>query len=808
MAQILTERTEYQARQVNKTPNIVLKIEGIEEAFGSQDVFTFIRYGENSIKFGDDIVYGGIVLDLVSQDAVDLTGSSTTITQQLVQDRGSVQSVTNLDIELQDPNGELTERINDETFTQDILGRSAEIAYMFQGGSYPEDSIILLNGVITDVEYLPTTIKLKISHPVQFLRQRIAEPTQHELTGAIDSAVTTIPVSGQFLEPATDFRTFVRINDEVIEYTSTTATTLLGATRGTQRTSPQAHEEEDDVDSFYMLEGTGIDIALKLLLSNPLGGSIDSFTPDNFVDAREAGQIPNSFFVLRRNLIRELGVTTGDTYILAAKPGTAADPYTDQGIIQDVVFFDSGTYVITQTDTGSLVGDPEDYFIQIRSQFDVWPFGLGLKPSQVDIGGFLRIQEIFSADFPQMEVYVTDAINATDFIASELMVPNGLYLIPKKGRVSLGRTSVPLTELGTIELDEDTIVNPDRIKIKRGINKNFYNAVIYKYDIDSLENKLINNLAIISADSTQRIKFPNKPYVIEAAGFRKLIGGTEGLIERQANAYLERYKFGAEEISNVQVPLGVGFNIDVGDTVIFGANNLNLSDSKSGSKAFGSRVMEVTNKKFPINGGAITLTLLDTQFSIAGRFGSISPSSFIKSASGSQIVLKPSFGQSEFVGEVQKWRGQERQKIKLRSQDFEHEFENFIVSFSGIDTIVLRDPIPAQVKEDYILEIADYDDVRGNRNKAVFAYFNPSVNITSGDSQTVFSVSDASDLFEGATIYVRNDDYSNLSGEVTITNIDTLEITVSQALGFIPASSDKIELIGFVEDSGQPYKII
>ena len=808
MAQQLTERTQYQARQVNKTPNIVLKIEGIEEAFGSQDVFTFIRYGENSIRFGDDIVYGGIVLDLVSQDAVDLTGSSTTITQQLVQDRGSVQSVTNLDIELQDPSGELTERINDETFTQDILGRSAEVAYMFQGGSYPEDSIVLLNGVITDLEYLPTTIKLKISHPVQFLRQRIAEPIQHELADDIDDIVTTIPVSGQFLNPATDFRAFVRINDEVIEYTSTTATNLLGATRGTQRTSPQAHENEDDVESFYMLEGTGIDIALKLLLSNPLGGSMETFTPDSFVDAREAGQIPNSFFVLRRNLVRELGVTAGDTYIIAAKPGTPAEPFIDQGVVQAVVNFDSGTYVITETDTGSLPGDPEDYFIDLRSQFDVWPFGLGLKPSQVDIEGFLRIQEIFSADFPQMEVYVKDAINATEFIANELMVPNGLYLIPKKGRVSLGRTSVPLTELGTIQLDEDTIVNPDRIKIKRGINKNFYNAVIYKYDIDSLEDRFINNLAVISADSTQRIRFPNKPYVIEARGFRRLIGGTEGLIERQANAYLERYKFGAEEISNVQVPLGVGFNIDVGDTVIFGANNLNLSDSKSGSKSFGQRVMEVTNKRFPINGGAITLTLLDTQFSVAGRFGSISPSSFIQSASGNQIVLKPSFGQSQFVGEVQKWQGQQRQKIKIRSQDFVHQFENFIVSLSGIDTIILRDPVPVEVEEDFILEIADYDDVRRNRNKSVFAYFNPSVEISSGSSETVFLVSDASDLFEGATIYVRNEDYSNLSGEVTILQIDGLEITVSSPLGFVPESGDRIELVGFIEDNGQPYRII
>lgn len=814
MAQQLTQAALLASQALNKSPNIILQIDGIDDIFGASFISKLARYGEDAIEYGQaGLVYGGTTTDERSRDIIDLTGSTSRIEQQLEQDKGSISSITTITIKLLDGFSDITELLKPGTNITDILGARAAVYYQFQGTSFPEDAIVLLDGIVTETPFVAGAVKLRISHPSQFMRQQLFNVPNLELTSGVNSSTTTIPVgdTSSTIPTGTGFRTFYKIGDEIIEFNknSNTSTSLQSVTRGSLNTVAQSHSSGDKLEAQFVLEGNCIDIALRLMLS---GRENQAFTPaleaTSFDEAGVDGVINNAIFFERKTLDFTYGVSTGDTVVIASKPGSPITPFISQESVEVIQENPSGTYIITSLSTSFLSGDPEDYTFTFLSNFAAYPIGLQMIPKQVDVGEMLRVRNFFAADFPDMRLHIKSAINAMDFINKEIFFPNGLYSIPRSGRVSVGRTTPPLIDFEAVNLDKDALVSPSDIVINRSINRNFYNGVTYQYDIDSIEETFLQNLAVFSATSASRINFPNKILSIEAGGFREDISGTATLIRRQADQFLDRFRFAAEEITNVKVPLGVGFNVDVGDTVIFGDPDLNLADTKAGDRAFTPRVMEVTNKSFPISGDAITLRLLDTSYSAQGRFGVISPSSKIISYSDGSLKLELSYGQNPFLGEAEKWSQQVGEKLLIHSADYSAQE---IVEITGFDpsdanTVIITEP-SITVQKGFFLNLAEYDEDR-TLNKSVHVYFNPEAFVASGSTQRVFTVTDASELFKRSVISVNSPDFSDDSLPVEIIEIDGNEITVSEDLGFVPSNGDEIRLIGFIEDEGLPYQII
>ena len=814
MAQELTLEAQLKAQGLEKEPNIVLTIDGFsDDIYGAVDVEKFAAYGDEGLVYGlEGLVYGGLVADKRSRDYISLSGTTTRINQQLEVDKGGVGSIQTFNIKLLDPNGELSQKFAPGFTVEDILSRDARVSFLFQGTPFPESSIVLFQGIVSQISFPPGACVIRVSHPDQLKRQEIFTQIQDQLDGAIDSSVTTISLRStvNMVEPATDFRTFIVVGDEIIEYTGISGNDLTGCIRGSLNTIAASHADEAETSTMYALEGNGIDIALKLMLSNPKTPIYSSIeTPERlFLDypilpplSPEPVAPWRGVLFPGKDLVADIGVSVGDK----------VDVYrTDIGDPNARVLF--GTLTVTEivlTSEGT-----EIYFssrfptlairFDFKSQYNVWPIGLNMRPLQVDVERHQRIFDLYSASFPEMLLYMKDGQSGVDIIEKDLMLPNALYAIPRKGRSSLGLTLPPIAEANVQVIDERNVTNPTQLTITRSITSSFYNQVVYSFDEDSLEDKNLGGLIVVDEDSINRISFENKPLKINARGFRRG-NGTEAIIRRQAERILDRYKFAAEKISGVQVTLGAGFNIDVADTVIFGSPALQISDQKNGDRAFRPRVMEVVNKTFDI-AGKITLDLLDTAFSVEGRYGIVSPSSYTQSYSSNLLVLKKSF--TTISSEQAKWTDYVGENILIHNEDYS---VSEVVRLEGLSPgnpngIVISTPT-ISITADMIVDLAPHDDA-GNVSKAVHCFFTPLAEITAVTSTTVLEVADPSVFFVGAVCEVHSPDYANISREVKILLINGDELTFDRALSYTPSIGDNIDLIGFVSDESFPYRII
>ena len=788
MAQNLTQTTLVKSKELNKRPNIVLKIDGLDEIFGALNIETSALYGQGGLTYGKpNLVYGGAAIDPNSRDYISLQGSSTKISQQLKQDKGAISSVTTINIKLIDVGEELSELFAPGFILEDLLSTSATVYFMFDETRFPEDAVVLLQGLITKISADAASFTLKISHPEQLKRQQLFTEETRELSGSINNSVTTITLDDttDYVVPVSDFQTYVLIGDELLEYTAISGNDLT-VIRGQLNTIAEAHSNEDEVGRFYRLKGKAIDISLKLMLSTP-GETyyyINEFEATNFTSVR--------FKALR--LSSNFGVTAGDFIDIFD-----GETFLVEKTINRVVEDEQGTLLFF---THTLVN--ATYTAKIKSRYNVWPIGLSMKPGQVDIEEHERILGLFNARFPDMDIYVKEQVEGKEFISKRLMFPNGLYVIPRKGRVSIGITVPPLADFQTQVLDEKSILNPDKLTVVRSVNENFYNSVVYKFNQDSLEDDFLNKLAVFSASSLKRINaLKNNPLIIEADGFRP---ESRTQILNQANAFLRRFQFAADFVSGVELDLRTGFNIDVGDRAIFGSPALKIYDSIKGSRSFSPRVMEVVNKSFSFQ-GRVTVDLLDTNFTIA-RYGVISPSSEVESLESGALTLKPSFTTIVSLGEAQKWERYIGEFVKIYNSDFS------VVGVASINGVVDSNPNQLRISDPGIavvdgmkMSIANYSDA-GDLSKSLHCFWNPSVAVSSGASGLEFDVADASKLFIGSAVRVNNADYTNESPEVLIEAIDGLTVTVDSDLGFTPANGDKLKLIGFKSDKGLPYRIL
>lgn len=805
MAVELSIEAEAFLQQTNIVGNIVLEVDGFPNLYGSIKVTKVLRVGEFTI--GDGSIIGGSIDDDTSKPYVNVKeGTTRKISQKLEQDRGGSSTVTSINIRLIDKNGEISRDFSPGQVVDDILGNFANVYWQAQGSKFPEDASRLLVGVVSSVSFGAGYCDIRVDSPNQIERQDLLPLTTTELAAQLsDSATSALAVNtGGFISPQLSLRTYLRINDEIIEVGAIDQAGFQSLTRGAFGTVPATHEAGDEIESFYRLTGDCIELCLRLLLSDPLELSFaeETATAVNVISSTQT--IQNALFFPVDNIQDKWGLVPGDLISLVE----GFEPSNLSGYVEIISFGQTanGSYVVINKDLAdetSIEGR-----VLLRSKYNVLSFGAGLKPFQVDVEEFERIQEAFGSQFFSYDYYVKDTINAKEFIEEKLLYPSGCFGIPRKGRTSLGISAPPLVGALAKTISADNVTNAEKLILNRSINERFYNSIVYKYNENATDERFLNAETVLSNDSTNRIKIGQRTLTIEAGGIRSN-QANQTKIQNIARRFLDRYQFGAEALK-VDLNYKTVFPIEVGDTVILDGQQLQLTDITQGSRNFLTRVMEVQNKELDLISGNGSLTLVDVNQSTRRRYCSFSPASLTGIGSTpNKIILKRSFATGELEIEGDKWRDYLVQRIQVRNEDYTEIYETNLIQIdpSNPNALIINPALPLSVGENYIVECPTYDEESKQIMsywKGIHGFWNPQVSVVSGDNVSFeVSPSDIGKFYDGAPLDIHTEDYSTRDS-ANVSDITGNVVTINKTLGFSIDSTFLIDLIGF-GDEGAPY---
>jgi hypothetical protein len=781
-------------------PNIILEIEGFPFVFGAQAVFETVKIG--GFVIGDGSKIGGTQRLEKSKDWIMLNGTTNNISQQVNIDRAEGSSITSFKISLIDKNGELTRLLSPSVLVQDPLGLEARIYWMPAQAAFPRDAATLFIGVIDTLSLKQGSVVINVAHPDQLKRQDILAKATAKLTVDLLIAGTTANVASTagFTPSQAGLKSFLRIGDEILEYATSSSTEFLTLIRGALGSVAEAHEIDDEVESFYTLEGRPFSLALQILLS---GGEAIFATKKatRFVSMDAATLIPNAIFFEEFDVMENLGLVQGDTVQITGATVLANNL---TSTIIDSGRTSLGSYIVLASVLEVEVDSLST--CSFTSKYNLLNFGCGLKPYQVDVEQFEKLDNLVGSSHPDYLFYIKDTIKASDFLEKEIYFPVGIYSVPRKGRISCNVTTPPIASADTVVLNEDTTTNAAAISVERTINQRFYNAVVYKYNIDSVSDRFLSARITQSAVSTSRIKIGNKFLTIESNGLRD-DQTTSNLLDVQARRFLDRYQFGAEKLS-IETTFKAGFKVEVGDTVLLEGASLGISDSKSGSRDFAPRVMEVTNKSINLKSGMVKLEVTDTGYSTNARYSTWAPSSLIDGGSTTtSIKLKRSFSTKELAAESRKWSDYINQTVIVRTEDWSSVQETRIIEIvqtSQVE-IIVSPPITAPF-QNYILDVPQYDQsstFKMRLYKTLHASWCKIDVLIDVPSPKVLEVADGSIYKVNNEIRLRDELYTR-SFDTTILSINGNFITIrEEPIGGIPVNT-LIDFIGF-GDGGNYY---
>ena len=810
MALNLSTLANVLSKEINIEANLILEIDGFDLIFGAVEITRLLRIGDFII--GDGSKIGGIIEDEKGRDWIDLKGTTTTVNQKINPDKDGSSSITSFTVSLIDKADTLTKIFAPSNTVPDILGREATFYWSPQGAAHPRDSVAIFVGIISSIDYGAGFIQLRVDHPEQLKRTDLLPKITTKLTADIDDSTLIIPVeTTEGIIPSQDnLLTYIRVNDELMQVGSYTETEITLLNRAQLTTVANAHESGDELDTFYRLQGNATELTLKLLLSNPDSLTYATEVATSFNQVTSLININNSvMFNGVERLEQVYGITSGDTVTITGATNPANN-VVDAPIIS-VEEIDQGSYIILGDSVNLVDALEESATVTFKSQYNTLSFGAGLKPYQVDIDQFNFIANLFSAQLPEYDFYLKDGINLKEFIDSEVLFPSGIFTVPRKGRISINKAAPPIASAETPKLNETNVKNATRIRINRSFNQRFYNAVQYRFNEDSLDDRFLSGEIFLSAESVERIPIGNRVLKIDSKGLRDNADSLQ-LVETNALRYLDRYQFGAEQLK-LDVNFATGFSIEISDSVILEGAGLKLSDSNNGTRDFSPRVMEVVNKSFNLKAGAITLTLVDSSFSARARYGTIAPSSRLGSGSTTTtLTLKRSYGTLDTEFERDKWEQYVGQRIRIRSDDFSTDLETriFRLSPSNPNVLEVNPALPFAPSEDLIVDVPEYDedDQFLGLYKALHCFFTPAVNVVSqSGADIVVDSSDIDKFIVGYPVLLHNSDYSNtLETNVSTINVGTNTITLSTAPTFTADNTYQLQLIGFSDDNGLPYR--
>ena len=723
MALELTQRAFQSSQGSNINPQIVLEIDGVETLYGAVTIKKIVKIGD--FEIGQPGVYIGGQIEIANQENIISfqAGTSTEISQVLNIDKGTNESISSMQVALIDKSLLATKLITPGNMVPDILGRRAKIWLGFADTSWRDDYIIIFRGVIDSVDAKAGIVILNLGSSETKKRGAIFPKTTTKLTAGMTNVQTTASVESTtgFLSPYTgpsgsvdtSLKLYFRINDEIMRYEVVNPTSFGTITRGAFNTIPAIHNSGDTVDSFYVLEGNAVDLALKLLASGRNGPYAENVDCTNFVRISPTETVANSIFFQDFNLVQFHNVVVGD-YITTTGASNGANNVTNK-VITEVVQVTNGYYIVVDGVT-FVEENGTAAVISFRSQYDVFGIngGVALYNDEIDIREHLSIRNKYltSAEY---RFYLKDTIeNAQEFLASQIYNPLSMYPLPRKAQASVGLHTPPVPGVNIKTINDTNVIDANKITIKRSTSKNFYNTIIYRLEEDALEERFKLGDVKIDATSIAQIPIGNKPLVIDAKGLRDDLSGIN-LAQQASDRRLRKYKFGAEYIQNIEVNFKTGFDLEVGDKVILDLASLNVSDINSGTRSGEERLFQIDNKKLKINTGRISLDVVDTNFSLDSRYCNVGPASYVKTGvSQTEFVIDPSFNTTQYgTNEYKKWENFIGAFVRVRNDDFSVYGTSYIASITG-NTITLTTNLGFVPSAGYILEFDDYDNQPSN----------------------------------------------------------------------------------------------
>lgn len=719
MALPLTTLAEQSSRAGSITPQIVLDIEGVDTLYGVVPIKKIVKIGDFNI--GDPGIFIGGQIAIVDQESIISfsSGTSSEIAQTLNQDKGTNESISTMRVALVDVAGKITDLITPGNVVDDILGRKCKVWLGFPDTSWKDDYLVIHRGIIDTVESKSGVILFNISAPDKKKKTAIFPKGTTELTSAMDNSQVTCDVvsTADFFEPYIgpnglvdeSLKLYLRIDDEIMRYESKTGTQFGTITRGQLGTFAASHDDEATVESFYVLEGNAIDLALKLLLSGKNGPYQEDVAVTNFVRISPSETVANSIFFESINLPLEYNPVVGD-YITTSGASNGANNVTNKQITA-VTQTDTGWYIVI--DGVSFVEEnATSALISFRSQFDTLGpnAGVAFGNDEVDVTEHLDIKTKYLSS-AEYRFYIKDIIeNGQEFLSEQVYNPVAAYALPRKAQASVGIHTGPIPGSDIKTLNNKNVINPSKISINRSTNKNFYNTIVYKHDESAIEDRFTSGLITIDGTSVTQIPVGNVPLVLEARGLRDDLSA-QNLAQQSANRRLRKYKFGAEYIQGIETDFKTGFEIEIGDKVICDLGSLKVSDINTGKRTGDPRLFEVVNKRLNIGKGQISFDLVDTNYGLDSRYALIGPASYIKTGvSQTEIVIKPSFNTTRYgTNEYKKWEEFIGAYVLVRSGDHSIIGYSYLADISG-NTLLLSTALGFVPLEDYVIEFADYDN--------------------------------------------------------------------------------------------------
>lgn len=741
MAQRLTEATLLEAAKGNQEPQLVFKIDGYDRVFGAVLIKKYIRVGDPDLFVDGSWFIGGVRSRENQANYISFQGgTSNTITQQLDQDAGAVSSASAFTVRLIDKHEEITQLITPDLITEDLMGRNARVYLGYKDTAFPEDYIEIHAGRIEDLSAGAGYIDFVVTHPEQKKRQNLFFKVETELAEDISAGATSLT-----LAPSTDMSKvlapvlgpdgatydesigfYLRIDDEWIKYTGVTGNVISGIERGQHGTAAVEHQSGARVETGIGLEGTAMELALKLMMSGRNGPSVEGLKVSAFVyDIPFVGVLADPRVVQFKelDLARQFGVRRGD-FLTVQGAGEEQNNF-EKALIEDVFFIEGyGTYLLLGTQEIIKEIDTEAT-CSIRSQFDCLGHGLAMSGTEVDVDRHMLYFTRYLSSF-NYRFLLRDTIEAQNFISKELYRPAACYSIPRSGKCSVGFHAPPLPLDEVKILNDRNIQNPSTLVLKRSLNKNFYNTIEYRFDESPLEDDFLSRVTKEDSASLTRVKVGPKLLEIEARGLRSDLNAAN-LIQQSNQRRFNRYRFGAEYLENVQLLYGQGFNVEVGDIILLNPKSLKLADTLKGSRDKEPKFWEVQNKQQTLSPGGVTVTLADTNFSTQKRYGLISPSSLVKSGEDERTFsITASFTKQQGENEWRKWTklAGEVVMLEVRSPDASRRGHAILARIFG-NTMELASDLGFVPEAGDLVQLSPYND-QVDLSKLLYTYMKDS----------------------------------------------------------------------------------
>jgi len=724
----------------------------------------------------------------------------------------------------------MTQVITPGLIIPDALGALVEVFAGYDQLSFPDDYFRIFRGRISKVKSEPGLVHLQFSDPNIKKNQKVFRTAASPLTAPITAGATTIPVVSnsdfheQILGPLGTFdsaiTTYLLIEDEVISYPPTGfgVDVFTSVVRGERGTTAVAHDSGVEVISAIQIEDHLIDMSLKLMLSGFAGTWKDSEPIKNLGDTGDPsiGILPEAIILPGGvDAVRDLGQVIGDFITVSgATNGGNNKTVVVQGFLD---LFGRPNQIIRTDDTFiTEIDSPAE--LAFRSQFDTYPVTCGVKltPPEVDITQYIFIKNTFLGPSTcSYRFFLTDEETLKAFMEAEINLPVGLYSLTKQGKISANITKPPLADQRLQFLNQDNILNPQRIAPERAINtRKFFNETVFRWDFSDSGNFLSRRRDIDT--NSLNIIGVSKVLPVNSRG-AKTDKGFDTIVASRATFFLNRYSEGAVLLT-VVANWEVSALIEAGDTIVLTDNGtLQISNMTTGERDFGEQLLEVLDRKLDVINGRGTFQLLTgIGAALDDRFAGVSPSSLVGTGSTTnRIIIEESFGAIFPGNEREKWQDYVGLPIRVHNATYTLDDEVTLLALPADNNLAL-DVSPAlsfTPTSGMIVNIPEYptdtDPETNSLYKLIHAHLTPSPNVVTGISTTSFTVSVADALLFNVDlpILIHNDDFTIESPEVEVLSIVSTTITVKTSLGFTPALGQTIELIGFA-DGGQPYRLI